>query len=203
MPRTPSISVVLAVTLLTCRLAIAQPSQVVSETGKDHFATQFAPTSHLKLDIRSGDVRISSIDSDQISVHFEGRKAMEFKDVRVEFRPSRDGGTLKITGGPRNEFAIRIEVPRETDLLVRMPFGELSLDEIRGDKHIELHAGELNIAMGNPNDYARIAVSVYSGEINSGALGLSKGGLFRSYEKDGLGKYTLYAHVGSGELNLK
>ena len=83
-----------------------------------------------------------------------------------------------------------------------MPFGELKLDEIHGNKNIELHAGELNIAMGNPHEYARIEASVYTGEINSAALSLSKGGLFRSYEKDGPGKYKLYAHVGSGELNL-
>lgn len=87
-------------------------------------------------------------------------------------------GTLKIRGGPHNEFAFRIEVPRETDLFVRMPFGDLKLDEIRGNKNIELHAGELNVAMGNPRDYARIDASVYTGEINSAALSLSKRACF-------------------------
>jgi hypothetical protein len=107
-----------------------------------------------------------------------------------------------IRGGPRNEFAILIEVARGTDLFEHMPFGELDLDEIRGNRNIELHAGGLNIAMRDPSDYERVEVSVYRGEINSAALSLSRGGLFRSYGKDGPGKYKLYAHVGSAELNL-
>jgi hypothetical protein len=202
MQKATSACLVLAATLAMCGFAIAQQSRVVSEKGKDRFGMQLAPGSNLKLNIRSGDVRISGTDSKEVSVRFAGRRAGEVEDVRFEFRQSADGGTLKISGGPRNEFAICIEVPRETDLFVRMPFGELKLDEIHGNKNIELHAGELNIAMGNPHEYARIEASVYTGEINSAALSLSKGGLFRSYEKDGPGKYKLYAHVGSGELNL-
>ena len=34
-------------------------------------------------------------------------------------------------------------------------------------------------------------------------LGISKGGLFRSYKKDGPGKYKLCAHVGSGQIDLE
>ena len=41
-----------------------------------------------------------------------------------------------------------------------------------------------------------------TGELNVTPLGVSKGGLFRSYKKDGPGKYKLYAHIGSGELDL-
>jgi hypothetical protein len=44
---------------------------------------------------------------------------------------------------------------------------------------------------------------VLTGELNLSALGVDKGSLFRSYKKDGLGKYRLYAHVGSGELDLQ
>ena len=42
-----------------------------------------------------------------------------------------------------------------------------------------------------------------TGELNLTTLGISKGGLFRSYKKDGPGKYKLYAHVGSGEIDLQ
>jgi hypothetical protein len=42
-----------------------------------------------------------------------------------------------------------------------------------------------------------------AGETNFVAVGIWKGGLFRSYTKDGPGKYRLYAHVGSGEIDLR
>ena len=202
MPRAGRVLLTLMFALLLSGSMLAEQPKTIAEKGKDRFATQFSPNQRLKLDIRSGEVHIVGTDSNQISVHYEGKKADEIENVEVQFRPTGNGGSLKITGGPRNDFAIRIEVPRETDLLVRMPFGELHLDQIRGSKNVELHAGEADIDVGDPNDYARIEASVYTGEVNSRTMGVSKGGLFRSFEKDGPGKYKLYAHVGSGELNL-
>jgi len=189
---------------LLCATLVAETPrmQPITQKGQDHFSTQFASGQRLKLDIRSGGVRIVGTDNNQISVHFEGRKASELDDVEVQFRPTGDGGTLKISGGPRNDFEIRIEVPRDTALHVRMPFGELDMQKIRGDKNVELHAGEINIDMGDPSDYSRIEASVLAGEVDSRAMGVSKGGLFRSFEKSGAGKYKLYAHVGSGQVNL-
>lgn len=202
MTKATSACLVLAAMLAASGLAIGQQSRAVAEKGKERFEMPFAAGAKLKLNVRSGEVRISGTDSEKVAVHFAGRNGGEVEDVRVEFRESGDVGTMKISGGPRNEFAICIEVPRRTDLFVRMPFGELDLDEIHGNKNIELHAGEVNIAIGDPRDYARIEASVYTGEINAAALSVSKGGLFRSYQRDGPGKYKLYAHIGSGELNL-
>jgi hypothetical protein len=192
-----------AILLFLCQVAVAQPFPTIIERGKDHFETQFSPGKRLKLEIRSSGVRVVGTDSNQISVSYEGKKAADVSNVEVQFRPTGDGGSLKISGGPRDEFEIRIEVPRETALYVRMPFGELDLNQVRGDKNVEILAGEVNIDLGDPKDYARIEASVYTGEINSAAMAMSKGGLFRSFEKDGPGKYRLYAHVGSGELNLE
>jgi hypothetical protein len=44
---------------------------------------------------------------------------------------------------------------------------------------------------------------VTTGALESGVLGISKGGLFRSYKNAGPGKYKLSAHVGSGEIDLR
>jgi hypothetical protein len=55
----------------------------------------------------------------------------------------------------------------------------------------------------DPKDYAQIEASVTTGALESGALGISKGGLFRSYKSAGPGKYKLSAHVGTGEIDLR
>jgi hypothetical protein len=57
--------------------------------------------------------------------------------------------------------------------------------------------------IGDPKDYSRIEASVLTGELDLSAIGVEKGGLFRSYKQNGPGKYRLYAHVGSGELDLQ
>lgn len=188
--------------LLACAAVMAE-GQVTREKGKDHFETSFSTGQRLELDIRSGDVRITGTESDKISIHYDGRKGDEVGDVEVRFRKNDRGGVLNLSGGPRNNFGIRIEVPRETDLHVRMPFGALEIEKVRGSKNVELHAGDVSIEMGDPNDYAHIEASVTTGGLDSGPLGISKGGLFRSFKRDGPGKYQLHAHVGSGELDLR
>src|SRR5262249_43913092 len=142
-------------------------------------------------------------DSDKIAIRYEGRKADEIKDVKIKFSTTENAGILKLSGGPRNDFQIRIEVPRATDLYVRMPFGALEIERVQGSKNVELHAGEVTVDMGDPKEYAHIEASVTTGGLESGPLGISKGGLFRSFKRDGPGKYQLYAHVGSGELDLR
>jgi hypothetical protein len=189
--------------LLASGLVLAQEPQVIAEKGKDRFETQFAPGGRLQLEVRSGDVRISGSDSNKISIRYEGRNGNETSDVEVHCKKLGSNAVLDVSGGPRNEFQIWIEIPKETGLHVRMPFGELAIESVHGSKDVEIHAGQLTMEIGDPDDYARIDASVLTGELNLTTLGISKGGLFRSYKKDGPGKYNLYAHVGSGEIDLQ
>jgi len=189
--------------MLAAGIALAEERGVIVEKGKDRFETEFAPGRRLELEVQSGDVRISGTDSNKISIHYEGRRGSDVEDVVVHCKKTESRAALEISGGPRNEFQILIEVPRETELHVRMPFGDLNIAGVRGGKDVELHAGQLTIETGDPNDYAQIEASVLTGELNLSVLGVDKGGLFRSYKKDGPGKYKLYAHVGSGELDLR
>jgi len=189
--------------LLAGGIALAEERGAIVEKGKDRFETEFAAGGRLQLEVRSGDVRISGSDSNKISIHYEGRYAYDVGNVVVRCKKTGSSAELEISGGPRNQFEIWIEVPRETELQVRMPFGELNITRVRGGKDVELHAGQLTMEIGDPNDYAQIEASVMTGELDLRALGVDKGGLFRSYKKGGPGKYRLYAHVGSGEIDLK
>ena len=184
-------------------VALADERAVIAEKGKDRFETEFAPGGRLQLEVRSGDVRISGGDSSKISIHYEGRNGNDIGEVQVRCKKLGSNAELSISGGPRNEFLIRIDVPRETVLRVRMPFGALEIERVRGSKDVEIHAGQLTMEIGDPNDYAQIEASVTTGALESDVLGISKGGLFRSYKKDGPGKYKLSAHVGSGEIDLQ
>lgn len=189
--------------LLAGAVALADDRGQIVEKGKDRFEMEFVSGGRVQLDVRSGDVRISGTDSNKISIHYEGRHADDIGNVVVHCKKMGSSARVEISGGPRNEFQIRIEIPRETDLQVRMPFGDLNIDKVHGGKDVELHAGQLTMEMGDPKDYAQIEASVLTGELNLSALGVDKGGLFRSYKKDGPGKLRLYAHVGSGELDLQ
>jgi hypothetical protein len=88
-------------------------------------------------------------------------------------------------------------------LYVRMPAGDLTVEGVSGDKDVELHFGDLTIAVGNAADYSHVDASVMSGDLEAAPFGESHGGLFRSFEKSGSGKYKLHAHVGAGDLTLR
>ena len=167
------------------------------------FSADFASGGKLRMHVRSGEVHILGTDDDKISVDISGKKADEAKDIQVRMKQS-DGATeLKISGGPKNDITLTIRIPKNTDLYARIPFGEVHVENVTGNKDISIHAGDLTVSVGNSADYSRVEASVMTGELDGGAFGEEHGGLFRSFKKDGSGRYRLHAHVGAGQLTLQ
>jgi hypothetical protein len=189
-------------------LAFAQKSNVISETGQDHFDAPFASGGDLRMYIRSSGVRITGGDQNKIVIHFSAPSRDSLNNVRVKLKQNGNRGDLDISGGPSNNFQIDITIPRQSNLYFRMFAGELDLDHVDGNKDLQIHAGEMDITLPNPSDYGPVDTSVTTGDIEASAFGVSKGGLFRSFRtntalhKNSAGKYSLYAHVGAGELDI-
>jgi hypothetical protein len=143
-------------------------------------------------------------DENKIVVRYEGRNADRAGDVRVTLVRSGQTGELTIHGGPRNGFRIIVQVPRRSNLKVRMPFGDLVISAIDGDKDVEVHAGDVTLEIGQSAQYAHVDLSVLSGELSASPFGVQTGGLFRSFETQGTGSsYRLHAHLGAGDLRIK
>lgn len=191
--------------LLSAGLAFAQSNQTqnLDERGKDSFEADFAPGGNLTLDVPSSGITIRGSDEGKIRVHASSRHGGELRDFRYRFKSSQGKAELRISGGPSSNLTIEISIPRQTDLRFRMTAGQLDLYDVVGNKDAEISAGQLNIRMGAPEDYARVEASVYTGEVQARPYHVDKGGLFRSFSKQGPGKLTLRAHVGAGEVNLE
>jgi hypothetical protein len=167
------------------------------------FAVVCPSGSRLRLHLRSGDFRIVGRQDNRISVRLEGRNAINAQDLTVRWEHRGDDADVHIFGGPRDGLEVTVEVPSSSMLYVRMPAGDLTVDGVSGDKDVELHAGDLTIAVGNAADYGRVDASVIAGDLEARPFNESHGGLFRSFEKRGAGKYKLHAHVGAGDLTLR
>lgn len=191
-----------AVTALFPAVSVAQSRIEVSDLQRHPFVADFASGSQLHVRLRSGDFRIVGSADNKITVQLSGRRADDARDLTVRFKPSSTGAELRISGGPKNELQVTINVPKNTGLFVRMPAGDLSLEGISGDKDVELHAGDLTISGNDAKDYSRVDASVTAGDLEAPSFGESHGGLFRSFHKSGPGKYQLYAHVGAGDLTM-
>ncbi len=210
-PVAPRIAVRIACLLLLLfmpALVCAQDNHTTSETGADHFSADFPSGGQLRMHIRSSGVRITGTDENKIQIHFFCPNTDDLANVRVAFKKNGNRGDLDITGGPSNNFQISMEIPRNSGLYVRMFAGELDVSGIDGNKDMQIHAGELRLSLGKSGDYGPVNLSVTTGDLDASPFGVSKSGLFRSFHtntalhKSGAGKYSLYAHVGAGDLTI-
>lgn len=196
-------AIVLLLPVLFLASAFAERTVDLKEVGKESFETKFPAGGQLRVHVRSGEVVIKGIDEEKVRVHFEGTKSGQLSDVEVSFKASAYRGDLYISGGPRNDFRVIVEVPKMVDLYLRMPFGDATVERLTGNKDIEIHAGDLTVDVNEVSEYAHVDASVTSGDLDAAPFNVSKGGLFRSFEKSGGGKYHLHAHVGAGDLTLR
>jgi hypothetical protein len=184
-------------------LAFAEKTVDLPEPVKESVEADFPSGGLIRMHIRSGELRIVGSDESKIRVHYVGKKVYKSGQVKVSLKTTGRAAELRVDGGPRNDFQIEVRVPRTSSLYLRMPFGEVVIDRLTGDKDVELYAGELTMGVGKPADYFRVDTSVLSGDLDTGPFGVEKGGLFRSFEEKGSGQYRLHAHVGAGELTLR
>lgn len=190
--------------VLFAPLSLAQTNKIEVSSLSDHpFQVDYPSGSQLSIRVRSGDVRVVGSAENKVTVKVDAKDPDKAREVTVRFERLDNSAELRISGGPKNDLWITVEVPKSTGLFVRMPAGQLEISNVTGDKDVQLHAGELIVGVGNPADYSHVDASVTTGGLEAPPFGESHGGLFRSFQKSGNGKYKLHAHVGAGDLTLR
>ena len=199
-----SLCAVAGAALFACQIAgFAQTgtpcSQPVSAT--------LQPRAVLTIDSRPAGLQIVGTDDETIHVSCTANDEDVAKHVTLRFSSTPNGGRLAIEGTHlrhgNNNLHVRIEVPRRTNLRVRMFAGEVKVEEIKGDKDIEIGAGQITITAIHEEDYRTVSASVGVGEVNAPAFNANRGGFFRSVAKSkSTGDYHLHAHVTTGQIDL-
>jgi hypothetical protein len=172
------------------------------QVGKSPVAAKFISGGRVRLSLCPGAIEVTGRDDNQLRVSYTTR-ANEEKEVRVRIMVNGDQAAIRVSGCPHNNFELRIEVPKTSNLYARMFAGEMSIGGIRGDKDVEMHAGHLTLEIGRPDENGHVDASVLTGDLEASAFDVSKGGLFRSFDHRGPGKFRVHAHVGAGQLELR
>jgi len=188
----------LAIIVLGATFACAQNARI-EEVGKSPVETKFVSGGRIRMELCSSGIQIIGTDDAGVRVSYHPER----DSVRVRLQVSGDRADLRVSGCPHNNFQVRVEIPKASALYVRMMAGQLDVEDVTGDKDVEVSFGQLNIDVGKTEQYARVDASVNSGEIDALAFGVNKGGLFRSFDQQGSGKYRLHAHVGAGQIDLR
>jgi hypothetical protein len=192
-------SLLLAMLCCSATALVGQDANI-REVGRTPVETKFSAGGHLRMDLCPGGIELVGKDEGQIRVSYSPERD---DDVKIRLRVSGNHADLSVTDCPHKNFRVTIEVPKASDLYVRMMAGELIVLNIVGDKDVELHFGQLTMEVGKPDDIEHVEASVNSGDLEASGFGVSKGGLFRSFERGGPGKYRVRAHVGAGQLELR
>jgi len=186
--------------LLPLLLAVSASLSWGQSSHERRYELRPDPSWPLQIELGSGDYQIVASASDSIAVVYD-EGSVDLQKVKVQIDSGHGQNHLKIAG-PKSNFHAVIEIPRRTDLRVRMSAGGLSIGDVEGNKDIEIVAGNLELNSLRPQDYALADFSVRIGDVYAPLFKTAKTRLSRSFKTAGPGKYRLHAHVGVGDLTL-
>lgn len=187
--------------LLACAMTVfAQTDVTCGQTLQAPMHTETA----LTIDSRPSGLTIVGTDRQAIRVTCTSEHPEEMQGVRIRLAGG-DHAKLTIEGGETHHggVQIRIEVPHRTSVQVKMGAGQVTMQNLEGNKDVDLYAGQVTISSPHGWNYQSVDASVDIGEVKASAFGSDKGGFFRHFtHQNPQGEYRLYAHVATGEIDL-
>jgi hypothetical protein len=152
-----------------------------------------------------GDIHVKRGDSAKIRLSYtvKSRHESAIKDSHVDFDIHGNDATIEFhaPSGGNTQFDVELEVPANTNIDVHEKVGDLTVDNIEGDKDLSLGVGDIRITTGH-SGYRMVNASTGIGDVNSEGYGETKGWLGKTLKYHGDGKYELRAHVGVGDIHL-
>jgi hypothetical protein len=198
-------------TILAC-LVLASFSAVPSfathdwdyeETRSD--AREFAAGGFVHVRLSVGDMHIKRGDTNKISLRYtvKSRHERNVKDATVDFDVRGKDAAIEfhVPSGGNTQFDVELEVPQTTNIDVHAKVGDVTVEEVEGDKDLSLGVGDIRISNGRAG-YRVVNVSTGIGDVHGDGYGETSGWLGKSLKYHGEGKYELRAHVGVGDIHL-
>lgn len=171
-----------------------------------HDARDFVSGGSVHVHMTVGDLRIRRGDSDKIRLEYtvKSRREKNVKEGRAEINVVGKNATIEFfapSGGNTN-FDVELEVPQNTNLDVHEKVGDVRIENVEGDKYLELGVGDIRVAKEKMG-YRMLNASTGIGDVNSDSYGETTGWLGKTLKYHGDGKYELRAHVGVGDIHLE
>jgi hypothetical protein len=159
----------------------------------------FVSGGRIDMQLEGGEYTIRPDDEQVIRVTLSGAIA----DVLTDLTADGSHAAIAVTHTPHSNFRAVVDVPKVADLTIHLTAGNLIIGDITGNKDIDSTAGNLQITVEDPGQYANVDLSVKAGDIQGGAFGGSRSGLFPHLTWSGPGTHTLHAKLGAGDLTVR
>jgi hypothetical protein len=159
---------------------------------------------HVRLSV--GDLHIRRGDENKIRLSYTIKSGRErnVKESHVDFDVRGNDATIEFHAPSSNntQFDVELEVPANTNLDVHDKVGDLTVENVEGDKDLDLSVGDIRVERETAS-YRLVRASTGIGDVNSDGYGETSGWLGKTLRYHGDGKYELRAHVGIGDITLE
>jgi|SRR5579862_6558563 len=168
-------------------------------------AREFAAGGFVHVQLKVGDMHIRRGDSDKISLRYtvKARHERNVKEAHVDFEVRDKNATIQFHApyGDNTQIDVELEVPENTNLDVHDKVGDVTIEDVEGDKDLTLGVGDIRVA-NERSGYRVVNASAGIGDVSGDGYGATSGWLGKSLKYHGEGKYELRAHVGVGDIKL-
>lgn len=175
-----------------------------TETHSD--AREFTAGGFVHIRLGVGDMHIRRGDSNKISLRYTVKSGHErnVKEARVDFDVRGNDATIEfhLPSGGNTQFDVEMEVPQKTNLDVHDKVGNVTVENVEGDKDLTLGVGDIRVDNGREG-YRMVHASAGIGDVHSNGFGETSGWLGKTLKYHGEGRYELRAHVGVGDIHLE
>jgi hypothetical protein len=200
----PTLLKTIAVCLLLVPFSAASDHYDYEESHSEVRDFVAGGTLHVRLSV--GDLRIMRGDSNKIQLHYtvKSRRESHLKDARVDFEVRGNQANLEFhaSSGGNTQFDVELEVPQNTNLDVHEKVGDMTVEDIEGDKDLALSVGDIRVDAAH-SGYRLVHASTSIGDVNGDGYGETHGFLGKTLKYHGEGKYELRAHVSVGDITLQ
>lgn len=186
-----------------CAARASNHSWDYEETRTD--SRDFGAGGSLHVHLRVGNLHIVRGNSNKLNLRYTIKSSHEsnVKNAQAQLSVHGNDATLEFhaPSDSNTEFDVELEVPAQTNLDVHDKVGDVTVDEIEGDKDLELGVGDIRVAREHAT-YRLVRASSGIGDVSSD-YGETSGWLGKTLNYHGDGKYELRAHVGVGDITLE
>jgi len=158
---------------------------------------------HVRLSV--GDLQVRRGDSGKIRLRYtvKSRRESHVKEAHVDFEVRGNDASIEFHApGTNTQVDVELEIPQNTNLDIHQKVGDLTVEDVEGDKDLELNVGDIRVE-NSRSGYRNVHASTSIGDVNSDGYGETSGWLGKTLRYHGNGKYELRAHVSVGDITLE
>src|SRR5258708_7461374 len=173
------------------------------ETRTD--ARDFVAGGMLHVHLSVGDVHVRRGSDNKIHLRYtvKSRRESNIKEAHADLDVRGNDATLEFhaPSGGNTAFDVELEVPASTNLDVHQKVGDLTVEDVEGDKDLDLGVGDIRVSSEH-SKYRLVHASVGIGDVNGADYDEPSGWLGKTLKYRGEGKYELRARAGVGDIRL-